>query len=121
MITKNHLRSVISLARQSKEDLRMISDDGGEVFAHKIVVSMFSTSMANLFLNQDEVMTTVMVPASCKTLQNIIKIIWGIIDIDEEDLKAAREASRILFRFLDLLTVVTHDEYSRDCGWPRRL
>ena len=112
MITKNHLRSVISLARQSKEDLRMISDDGGEVFAHKIVVSMFSTSMANLFLNQDEV------PASCKTLQNIIKIILGIIDIDEEDLKAAREASRILG--IDLLTVVTHDEYSRDCGWPRR-
>ena len=78
MITKNHLRSVISLARQSKEDLKMISDDGGEVFAYKLVVSIFSTSMANLFLNQDEVMTTVMVPASCKTLQNILKIILGI-------------------------------------------
>ena len=86
----------------------MISDDGGEVFAHKIVVSMFSTSMANLFLNQDEVMTTVMVPVSCKTLQDIIKIILGIIDIDEEDLKTAREASGILG--IDLTTVVTHDE-----------
>ena len=49
-----HLKSMILLARQSKEDLRLISDDGREVFGHKIVVSIFSKFMTDLFLCQDK-------------------------------------------------------------------
>ena len=74
-----HLKSMILLARQSREDLRLISDDGREVFGHKIVVSIFSKFMTDLFLCQDkdETMITLTVPVNFDSLKEVIQVMEG--------------------------------------------
>ena len=107
MLSIKHLESLILLARQPKKDIQIISEDGGEVFAQKLVLSIFSQTLANLFLSHDidEMVTILIVPVNCIDLDNIVRVIGGDIKINETEFEAACDAAKILG--IDLKAVIS--------------
>ena len=106
MFSIKHLESLLLLASSTKKDLQIVSEDGGEVFAHKVILSIFSQTLANLFLSHgsDEMVTTVIVPVCSSDLDNIVRVNGGDIEMNDTELKASCKAVAILG--IDLKAVI---------------
>jgi hypothetical protein len=81
------------LTKQSKKDLRIISSDGIELMAHRVVVGLFSNFFLDLFLSLDETdaITSVMVPVGGKEVGYVLNVLYDETelgrDVDNEAFK----------------------------------
>ena len=87
------------LTKQSKKDLTIISSDGIEIMAHKVVVGLFSNFFLDLFLSLDEAdaIACVMVPLGGKEVGDILNVLYDDTEIESNvDNEALKQTCSVL-------------------------
>ena len=99
------IMNVLKLARRTKHDLKIVSNDGKEVLGHKVVVGLHSKYLTGVFLsvNEDDSIVCLLVPVEGEVLEDIINIIYD--DTDKEISYQAVEYADSIFH-IDLDDVI---------------
>ena len=74
-----NLTALMSLVKQTKNDLRIVTSDGTELMGHQLAFGFFSKFLTDLFVSHgmDEDIVTLVVPFTSSELEMVLSAVYG--------------------------------------------